>query len=185
MDAKALIVFLAVGALAGLLASIVVGGGGLLYYILIGVIGSFVGGFLFNALKINLSTGSGIVSWPRALPACPRNRIAHRTDARPRPGSRCFPDRVAGNAQTRQAPCLRRKMRLIKSVARQEIILFKATRHRILKRQHKHHSSNLHIVRHIHRPPALVKADPPVHHETVVRGNRLASHRQPQQVQLS
>ena len=62
MDAKALIVFLIVGAVAGLLASIVVGGGGLLYYIIIGVVGSFVGGFLFNALKINLSTGSAIVN---------------------------------------------------------------------------------------------------------------------------
>ena len=62
MDAKALIVFLLVGAVAGLLASIVVGGGGLIYYIIIGVVGSFVGGFLFNALKINLSTGSPIVN---------------------------------------------------------------------------------------------------------------------------
>lgn len=62
MDIKALIVFLAVGAVAGLLASLVVGGGGLLYYIIIGVIGSFVGGFLFSALKINLSTGSPIVN---------------------------------------------------------------------------------------------------------------------------
>ena len=62
MDIKALLIFLAVGAVAGLLASIVVGGGGLLYYIIIGVIGSFVGGFLFSALKINLSTGSAIVN---------------------------------------------------------------------------------------------------------------------------
>jgi uncharacterized membrane protein YeaQ/YmgE (transglycosylase-associated protein family) len=62
MDIKALIVFLAVGAIAGLLASLVVGGGGLLYYVIIGVVGSFVGGILFNALKINLSTGSTIVN---------------------------------------------------------------------------------------------------------------------------
>ena len=34
----------------------------MLYYIIIGVVGSFVGGFLFNALKINLSTGSVIVN---------------------------------------------------------------------------------------------------------------------------
>ena len=62
MDAKALLVFLAVGAVAGLLASIVVGGGGLLYYVIIGVIGSFVGGIVFGALKINVSTGSPIVN---------------------------------------------------------------------------------------------------------------------------
>ncbi len=62
MDIKALLIFLAVGAVAGLLASIVVGGGGLLYYVIIGVVGSFVGGFLFSALKINLSTGSPIVN---------------------------------------------------------------------------------------------------------------------------
>lgn len=62
MDLKALLIFLAVGAVAGLLASLVVGGGGLLYYIIIGVIGSFVGGFLFSVLKINLSTGSVIIN---------------------------------------------------------------------------------------------------------------------------
>ena len=62
MDAKALLIFLAVGAIAGLLASLVVGGGGLIYYVIIGVIGSFVGGFLFSALKINIATGSVIVN---------------------------------------------------------------------------------------------------------------------------
>ena len=62
MDARALLIFLAVGAIAGLLASLVVGGGGLLYYVIIGVIGSFVGGFLFSALKINIATGSVIVN---------------------------------------------------------------------------------------------------------------------------
>jgi len=62
MDAKALLIFLAVGAIAGLLASLVVGGGGLLYYVIIGVIGSFVGGFLFSALKINIATGSVIAN---------------------------------------------------------------------------------------------------------------------------
>jgi len=62
MDIKALLVFLAVGAIAGLLASLVVGGGGLFYYVIIGVIGSFVGGILFNALKINIATGSAIAN---------------------------------------------------------------------------------------------------------------------------
>lgn len=62
MDAKAILIFLAVGAIAGLLARIVVGGGGLFYYVIIGVIGSFVGGFLFNALNINIATGSVIAN---------------------------------------------------------------------------------------------------------------------------
>ncbi len=60
MDAKALVVFLVIGLVAGLLASIVVGGGGLLYYLVIGVIGSFVGGLLFSNLKINIGTGNPI-----------------------------------------------------------------------------------------------------------------------------
>lgn len=60
MDAKALVVFLVIGLVAGLLASIVVGGGGLLYYLVIGVIGSFVGGLLFSTLKINIATGNPI-----------------------------------------------------------------------------------------------------------------------------
>jgi len=62
MDIKALLVFLAVGAVAGRLASLVVGGGGLWYYIIIGVIGSFVGGILFGALGVSISTGSAIVN---------------------------------------------------------------------------------------------------------------------------
>jgi len=62
MDAKALVVFLVIGLVAGLLASIVVGGGGLLYYLVIGVIGSFVGGLLFSTLKINIATGNPIVN---------------------------------------------------------------------------------------------------------------------------
>lgn len=62
MDTKALLIFLAVGAVAGFLASLIVGGGGLVYYLIIGVIGSFVGGILLNALKINIATGSVIAN---------------------------------------------------------------------------------------------------------------------------
>ena len=36
------------------LASLIVGGGGLITYLVSGVIGSFVGGYLFAALNINL-----------------------------------------------------------------------------------------------------------------------------------
>ena len=48
------VVFLVIGLIAGWLASWIVGGGGLLTYLLSGVIGAFVGGYLFSALKINL-----------------------------------------------------------------------------------------------------------------------------------
>jgi len=48
------VVFLVIGAVAGWLASWIVGGEGLLTYLLSGVIGSFVGGYIFAALKIRL-----------------------------------------------------------------------------------------------------------------------------------
>ena len=54
MDNKALIIFLVVGLIAGFLASLIVGGGGILRYLISGVLGSFVGGYLLNAAGINL-----------------------------------------------------------------------------------------------------------------------------------
>lgn len=51
---RALVVLAAIGIVAGFLASILVGGGGLIQYLLSGVIGAFVGGYLLNALGINL-----------------------------------------------------------------------------------------------------------------------------------
>lgn len=64
MDATALIVMLVVGAIAGWLASIVVGGlkWGLLGYIVAGIIGGVVGGWLINALKVNINLGNPIVN---------------------------------------------------------------------------------------------------------------------------
>ncbi|MCC0029033.1 MAG: GlsB/YeaQ/YmgE family stress response membrane protein [Brucellaceae bacterium] len=62
MDIKALLVFLAIGVVAGFLASFVVGGGGLIRYMITGVIGAFVGGFLFSALNINLGISNPLVS---------------------------------------------------------------------------------------------------------------------------
>ena len=61
MDARAIIVFMGIGLLAGVLASLIVGGGGLITYLLSGVIGSFVGGYLFSALNINLGIRSDLV----------------------------------------------------------------------------------------------------------------------------
>jgi uncharacterized membrane protein YeaQ/YmgE (transglycosylase-associated protein family) len=49
-----LVVFLVIGAIAGWLASWIVGGSGLFAYLVSGVIGSFVGGYLLTALKIKL-----------------------------------------------------------------------------------------------------------------------------------
>ncbi len=62
VDTRSLVIFLVIGLVAGFLASLVVGGGGLLTYLISGVIGAFVGGWLFSALKINLNLGSPIVS---------------------------------------------------------------------------------------------------------------------------
>ncbi len=61
MDTRSLLVFLAIGIVAGFLASFFVGGGGLVRYLITGVIGAFVGGYLFTALGINVG-GSPLVS---------------------------------------------------------------------------------------------------------------------------
>lgn len=60
MDLKAILVFLAVGAVAGWLAGNIMkgGGSGLLGNMLVGVIGAIVGGFLFSLLGI---TTSGLI----------------------------------------------------------------------------------------------------------------------------
>ena len=58
MDTRSLVIFLVIGLVAGFLASLVVGGGGLITYLISGVIGAFVGGWLFSALKINLQSQS-------------------------------------------------------------------------------------------------------------------------------
>lgn len=62
MDTRAIVVFLAIGLVAGFLASLIVGGNGLLTYLLSGVIGSFVGGYLFSALKVNLGIRNPILN---------------------------------------------------------------------------------------------------------------------------
>ncbi|MCH9809451.1 MAG: GlsB/YeaQ/YmgE family stress response membrane protein [Alphaproteobacteria bacterium] len=49
-----IVVFLIIGLVAGWLASFVVAGGGLIQYLLSGVIGAFVGGYLLNLTGINL-----------------------------------------------------------------------------------------------------------------------------------
>jgi uncharacterized membrane protein YeaQ/YmgE (transglycosylase-associated protein family) len=61
MDTRSLLVFLAIGIVAGFLASFFVGGGGLVRYLITGVIGAFVGGYLFTALGVTVG-GSPLVS---------------------------------------------------------------------------------------------------------------------------
>ena len=63
MDAKALVMMGVIGIVAGFLASLVVGGGGgLIGYLIAGVLGAFVGSFVFNAAGIKLSVGNPLVS---------------------------------------------------------------------------------------------------------------------------
>jgi len=57
VDAQKLIIWAIIGIVAGWLASVVIGGGGgLVRYLITGLIGAFVGGFVFQAAgwKINL-----------------------------------------------------------------------------------------------------------------------------------
>jgi uncharacterized membrane protein YeaQ/YmgE (transglycosylase-associated protein family) len=64
MDAAALIVMIVIGAIAGWLASIVVGGlkWGLVGYIVAGIIGGVVGGWLLSSLKLNIDLGHPVVN---------------------------------------------------------------------------------------------------------------------------
>ncbi len=62
MDAKALLVMAGIGIVAGFLASIVVGGGGLFTYLITGVLGAFVGGYVFKALGIKMNIGNPLIS---------------------------------------------------------------------------------------------------------------------------
>ncbi|MBB3288867.1 MULTISPECIES: GlsB/YeaQ/YmgE family stress response membrane protein [Rhizobium] len=55
------IVFLLIGLVAGFLASLIVGGGGLISCLVSGVIGAFVGGFLFHYFGISLGIENALV----------------------------------------------------------------------------------------------------------------------------
>jgi uncharacterized membrane protein YeaQ/YmgE (transglycosylase-associated protein family) len=62
MDTRAILIFLASGLVAGFLAGLIVGGGNIPLYLIWGVIGSFVGGFIFTQFNINLGIKSPIVN---------------------------------------------------------------------------------------------------------------------------
>jgi len=57
MDTRTVIIWLVIGIVAGFLASILVGGSGLIRYLITGILGAFVGGFLAQTLNIKLNLG--------------------------------------------------------------------------------------------------------------------------------
>jgi uncharacterized membrane protein YeaQ/YmgE (transglycosylase-associated protein family) len=59
---RELIIFGLIGLAAGFLASLVVGGDGLIRYLITGIIGAFVGGYLFRLLGVNLGIANPIIS---------------------------------------------------------------------------------------------------------------------------
>ncbi len=61
VSAEGWVVFLLIGLVAGFLASLIVGGGGLISCLVSGVIGAFVGGFLFSWFGISLGIQSPLV----------------------------------------------------------------------------------------------------------------------------
>ena len=62
VDTTALLIFLGIGLVAGWLASLVLGGGGLLRNLIVGVIGAFVGGWLLSLANISLPVGNALLS---------------------------------------------------------------------------------------------------------------------------
>jgi uncharacterized membrane protein YeaQ/YmgE (transglycosylase-associated protein family) len=59
-DIQKLVIMCAIGIVAGWLASLVVGGVGLIGMLISGLIGGVIGGYIFDALKVRL-TGVAIV----------------------------------------------------------------------------------------------------------------------------
>ena len=64
MDPKLqqILVFALIGLVAGWLASFIVGGGNWVQYLISGLLGSFVGGYLFDVLGINLGLRNPLIS---------------------------------------------------------------------------------------------------------------------------
>lgn len=58
---RQLLIMAAIGIVAGWLASIVVGGSGILQYLVSGVLGAFVGGYLFQFMGWKLGIGNPLV----------------------------------------------------------------------------------------------------------------------------
>jgi len=59
---RSVLIWIVIGLIAGWLASLIVGGGGgVIGYLIAGLIGSIVGGFLAQQLKIKLNLGSAFL----------------------------------------------------------------------------------------------------------------------------
>ena len=62
-DLQSLLVMAGIGIVAGFLASVIVGGGGsLVWYLIVGLVGAFVGGLLLGSLNLNLGIGNPLLS---------------------------------------------------------------------------------------------------------------------------
>lgn len=59
---QALLWFLLIGLVAGWLAGKLLGGGGLIRNLVVGVIGSFIGGYIVQALQINIGLGAPLLN---------------------------------------------------------------------------------------------------------------------------
>ncbi len=62
VDLTALLIFLGIGLVAGWLASLVLGGGGLVRNLIVGVIGAVVGGWLLSLAGVSLPVGNALLS---------------------------------------------------------------------------------------------------------------------------
>ena len=63
IDTRALLIFAFIGIVAGFIASLLIGGGGgLLRYLLTGIIGAFVGGWLLSVANISLPVGNALLA---------------------------------------------------------------------------------------------------------------------------
>ena len=58
---RSMLMFIGIGLVAGFLASLVVGGGGLITYLVSGLVGAFGGGYRFSALGINVGISNALV----------------------------------------------------------------------------------------------------------------------------
>jgi uncharacterized membrane protein YeaQ/YmgE (transglycosylase-associated protein family) len=59
---RAIVVFLVIGFLAGWIAHILLGGGGLISNLVSGVLGAFVGGYVLGALGVKLGIANPLLS---------------------------------------------------------------------------------------------------------------------------
>jgi len=62
MNPQQIIIVVLIGLVAGWLASLVVGGGGLIKYIIWGLLGSVVGGIVLPAMGVEINLGNPLVS---------------------------------------------------------------------------------------------------------------------------